>query len=58
MVDGFDHVAFGNLNELRAAITDNTAGIMIEPIQGEGVRLPVWIISSGYGRFAMNSGCC
>jgi len=36
VVEGFDHVAFGNLNELRAAITDNTAGIMIEPIQGEG----------------------
>ena len=24
-VDGFDHVAFGNLNELRAAITPETA---------------------------------
>jgi acetylornithine/N-succinyldiaminopimelate aminotransferase len=36
MVDGFDQVAFGNLNELRAAITDETAGICIEPVQGEG----------------------
>lgn len=36
MVDGFDQVAFGNLNELRAAITDETAGICVEPIQGEG----------------------
>lgn len=35
-VDGFDQVAFGNLNELRAAITPQTAGIMIEPVQGEG----------------------
>jgi acetylornithine/N-succinyldiaminopimelate aminotransferase len=34
--DGFDQVAFGNLNELRAAITPATAGILIEPIQGEG----------------------
>ncbi|MHA1598391.1 MAG: aspartate aminotransferase family protein, partial [Alphaproteobacteria bacterium] len=34
--DGFDHVAFGNLNEMRAAITDETAGILVEPIQGEG----------------------
>ncbi len=33
---GFDHVAFGNLNELRAAISDETAAIMVEPIQGEG----------------------
>ncbi|MFD2206666.1 aspartate aminotransferase family protein [Kiloniella antarctica] len=33
---GFDHVAFGNLNELRAAISDETAAILVEPIQGEG----------------------
>ncbi len=36
MVDGFDHVAFGNLNELRAAITPETGAILVEPIQGEG----------------------
>ncbi len=35
-VEGFDHVAFGNLNELRAAITPQTAGILVEPVQGEG----------------------
>lgn len=35
-VDGFDHVAFNNLNELRAAITPQTGGILVEPIQGEG----------------------
>lgn len=35
-VDGFDHVAFGNMNEVRAAVTGETAGIMIEPVQGEG----------------------
>ena len=33
---GFSNVAFNNLNELRTAITDETAAIMIEPIQGEG----------------------
>ena len=33
---GFDHVPFGNLNELRQAITPETAGILVEPIQGEG----------------------
>lgn len=33
---GFDQVAFGNANELRAAITDETAAILVEPIQGEG----------------------
>ncbi len=36
IVGGFDKVAFGNLNELRAAITGKTAAILIEPVQGEG----------------------
>lgn len=35
-VDGFDHVPFNNLNALRDAITAETAGILIEPVQGEG----------------------
>jgi len=34
--DGFDQVAFGNLNELRAAIGDATAAVLVEPVQGEG----------------------
>ncbi|WP_343560708.1 aspartate aminotransferase family protein [Kiloniella sp. b19] len=33
---GFDHVPFGNMNELRAAITEETAAILVEPVQGEG----------------------
>ncbi|MEE8272412.1 MAG: aspartate aminotransferase family protein [Alphaproteobacteria bacterium] len=36
MVEGFDQVAFGNLNELRMVITDETAAICVEPVQGEG----------------------
>ncbi len=36
ITDGFDHVAFGNLNELRDAITPETAAILVEPVQGEG----------------------
>jgi acetylornithine/N-succinyldiaminopimelate aminotransferase len=41
VMDGFDHVAFNNLNEMRAAITDQTAAILVEPVQGEGgVRAP------------------
>jgi acetylornithine/N-succinyldiaminopimelate aminotransferase len=36
MVDGFDQVAWHNMNELRAAITDETAAINVEPIIGEG----------------------
>ncbi|MEE2995840.1 MAG: aspartate aminotransferase family protein [Pseudomonadota bacterium] len=36
VVDGFDHVSFGNMDEVRAAVNDKTAGIMVEPVQGEG----------------------
>ena len=40
-MDGFDHVAWDNLNEMRAAVTPETAGIIVEPVQGEGgVRAP------------------
>jgi acetylornithine/N-succinyldiaminopimelate aminotransferase len=35
-VQGFEHVSFGNMNAVRDAIGPQTAGIMIEPIQGEG----------------------
>jgi acetylornithine/N-succinyldiaminopimelate aminotransferase len=35
-VDGFDHVPFGNLNEMRAKVSTETAGILVEPVQGEG----------------------
>ena len=35
-VDGFDHVPFGNLNEVRGAIGAETAAIIVEPVQGEG----------------------
>ncbi len=36
MPDGFEHVPFGNLNELRAALGAHVAAVMIEPVQGEG----------------------
>ncbi|MGE0744885.1 MAG: aspartate aminotransferase family protein [Rhodospirillales bacterium] len=36
MMEGFDHCAFGNMNEVRAAITGRTAAILAEPVQGEG----------------------
>ena len=35
-VQGFDHVPFGNMNAVRAAIGPHTAGIFVEPVQGEG----------------------
>jgi acetylornithine/N-succinyldiaminopimelate aminotransferase len=33
---GFDQVAFGNLNEMRAKVTGETAALLVEPVQGEG----------------------
>ena len=36
VVDGFDQVAFDNLNEMRAAVGPETAALLIEPVQGEG----------------------
>ena len=36
MPDGFEHVAFGNLNALRDQIGPHVAAVMIEPVQGEG----------------------
>jgi len=35
-VDGFDQVPFGDLAAVRAAIGPATAGILVEPVQGEG----------------------
>lgn len=37
---GFDHVAFGDIEALKNAITDQTAGVILEPVQGEGGVLP------------------
>ena len=36
VVDGFDHIPFNNLNALRDAIGPETAGVLVEPVQGEG----------------------
>ncbi len=36
MMEGFDQVPFGDLDAVRAAIGPETAGILFEPIQGEG----------------------
>ncbi len=40
-VEGFDQVAYGNLNEARAAITPQTAAVVVELIQGEGGIVPL-----------------
>ena len=40
-VEGFDQVAFGDHEAVKAAITPETAAVLIEPIQGEGGIRPV-----------------
>lgn len=40
-VDGFDQVPFGDLEALKQAIGPTTAGLLIEPVQGEGGVRPV-----------------
>ena len=40
-VEGFDPVPFGDIEAVKAAIGPETAGVLVEPIQGEGgVRVP------------------
>jgi len=40
-VEGFDQVPFEDMDALKAAITDSTAAILIEPVQGEGGIRPL-----------------
>lgn len=40
-VEGFDQVPFDDIEALKAAITESTAAILIEPVQGEGGVRPL-----------------
>ncbi len=41
LLPGFVHLKWGDHDALRAAVTDKTAAILIEPVQGEGGVRPV-----------------
>ena len=41
LMPGFTTVPFGDHDALRAAITEDTCAVMLEPVQGEGGILPV-----------------
>jgi len=41
LLPGFVHLPFGDHDALKAAITDTTGAILIEPVQGEGGIVPV-----------------
>ncbi len=36
LVPGFSHVPYGNIEKMEAAVTENTAAIILEVVQGEG----------------------
>ena len=40
-MEGFDNVPLGDLKAVKAALSEATAGILIEPVQGEGGVRPV-----------------
>ncbi len=40
-VEGFDQVPFADHDAIRAAVTEETAGILVEPVQGEGGIRPL-----------------
>jgi predicted acetylornithine/succinylornithine family transaminase len=40
MPEGFKHVAWGDLDALRAAVDGTVAAVLIEPLQGEGGVIP------------------
>lgn len=40
LVPGFVYVPYNDFESLKAAVTDKTAGIMLEPVQGEGGVFP------------------
>ncbi|MBE0413570.1 aspartate aminotransferase family protein [Yoonia sp.] len=41
LLPGFTHLEFGDHDALNAAVTDQTAAVLIEPVQGEGGIRPV-----------------
>lgn len=41
LLPGFTHLAFGDHDGLRAALTDQVAAVILEPVQGEGGIIPV-----------------
>jgi len=58
LVAGFDYAPYGELEAVEALVGEETAAIMIEPVQGEGgVRVPPDGYLEGLRRIATDNGC-
>jgi len=58
MVPGVHHAAWGELDSVRALLSDQTAAILVEPIQGEGgIRTPPAGFLQGLRDLADENGC-
>jgi len=58
MVPGFHHAPWNDLEAVRALLSERTAAILVEPIQGEGgVRLPAPGFLKGLRDLADENGC-
>jgi len=57
LLDGFDRVEFNDLAAVKAAISTQTAAILVEPIQGEGgIRTATTEFMQGLRTLAHNNG--
>lgn len=58
LVAGFDYAPYGDLAAVEELVGDETAAIMIEPVQGEGgVQIPPDGFLEGLRRIADENGC-
>ena len=56
---GFVYAPFGDLEAVAELIDDETAAIMVEPMQGEGgIRIPPDGFLAGLRKLATNTSCC
>ncbi|MBW2426423.1 MAG: aspartate aminotransferase family protein [Deltaproteobacteria bacterium] len=58
LVPGIHHAAWGDLEDVRALLSERTAAILVEPIQGEGgIRMPPPGFLRGLRELADENGC-
>jgi len=58
MVPGVHHAEWGDLDSVRALLSDQTAAILVEPIQGEGgIRTPPAGFLQGLRELSDENGC-